>query len=185
MLFLANCGRVNCSGAQLSVTQPLLHHVERDACGDSCHPESVPKSFGAGLRTAGDAGGVHNGFHLAPGCGPANIPKADLSSIAPTLLGLPDIVHQIESIEQSPRNRHGAIHALTALLECFEDDQSAGEVHAVGRQRERLRNAAAGKRQHAAEGPHFARCFLGRFEKCLPLVGSQIFPLAILIKQLS
>jgi len=156
-----------------------------DTSGDSRHPEPMPESLGTGLRTAAYAGGIHHRLNLPPSRRAAHAPQADVSPVAAPLLKLTDAMHQVEGVEQRRRDGHAAVHALATLLEGFKNDQSAGKIDAIDRQRERFRDAAAGEGQHAAERAHIARCPFGSSEKRFSFIGRQIFPLAILIKQLS
>ena len=70
------------------------------------------------------------------------------------------------------------------LLQTLEDDDLAGQVDALRRQRQGFGDAATGVKKGAAERPHLARSLPGGGQKCLPLVVGEVEPPALAVEQL-
>jgi hypothetical protein len=145
---------------QVSVAEPFLDEVERDAGRDGGHAEAMAQPLGRGLRAI-EVGRRHHGVHGAPAGHARPGPEADAAAFATTRLELADAVHQVERVEQGRRDGHSAVDPRLALLQGLEHKHAGGEVDTVGGERECFGQAAAGIGQGHAEGAHQAVGTLG------------------------
>ena len=92
---------------------------------------------------------------------------------------LANAVHQVERVEQGWRHRHGAVDAAAAFLEALEQQQSTGQVDAVGGEGQGLGEAAAAIGEGHAEGAGFAVGPLGGAQEGLALPGGEVLAGAV------
>ena len=93
-------------------------------------------------------------------------------------------MHEVKLIEKTGRHRHGPVDAAAALFQRLDGEGLAGQIDALGRERQSLADPAAAVMQHGAEGAHRTRRFRGGTHEGPPLVGGQIEAFALGIVQL-
>jgi hypothetical protein len=101
-------------------------------------------------------------------------------------LGLPlaDAVHQVEGVEQGRGHRHGAVDAALPLLQALDHQHAGGEVDAIGGERQRLGEAAAGVGEGHAQGAGVTVGALCGAEEGIALAGGKVFARAVRRMQL-
>jgi hypothetical protein len=90
-------------------------------------------------------------------------------------LAFADAVHEVEGVEQSRGDGHGAVDAALPLLQALDHQHAGAEVDAIGSQRQRLGQAAAGVGKGHAEGAGVTVGALGGAEEDVALAGGEIF----------
>jgi hypothetical protein len=138
-----------------------------DAGGDA---EAVAETFRRGVRAV-EPGSLHDGVDGTPAGHARPGPEAVAAPFAALGLPLADAVHQVEGVEQGRGHRHGAVDAALPLLQALDHQHAGGEVDAIGGQRQRLGEAAAGIGQGHTQGAHLTISQLGGAEEGVALAG--------------
>ncbi len=63
-----------------------------------------------------------------------------------------EVMHEAQPVQKVRRHRNGAVNALAALFQALEDEDAVAGIDAVGGQRQRFGDPAAGMGQRSAEG---------------------------------
>jgi hypothetical protein len=132
--------------------------------------EAVAETFRRGVRAV-EPGSLHDGVDGTPAGHARPGPEAVAAPFAALGLPLADAVHQVEGVEQGRGHRHGAVDAALPLLQALDHQHAGGEVDAIGGQRQRLGEAAAGIGQGHTQGAHLTISQLGGAEEGVALAG--------------
>ncbi len=157
------------------MAEPFLHHVERDAGGDSGHPEAVPQPFGRCMCPI-EPGFLHHRMNHAPAGHARPRPKLLAASLAAPRMLLANAMDHIQRFEQHRGNRDGPIDTGGALFEAFKHQRPGGEVDPIDGERQRFGEPATGIGEGHAKRTDFP---LGAFrfaQERLPLADGEIFP---------
>ena len=170
LLFLSDRVGIYRGGAELRVPHPFLDHVERHPVHRGVNPEPVTQALRATVRRIRYPGLDHDPLDDLPDSDPAQVPNRGDSPL-PGLLGLPDRMSDVESIEELGRYRDGPEHDLLltrsvlAFLEAADRDGSTEEVDPGRGDLQGLRGAAPGPVQDLTQGPVPGGLAAGRGEE--------------------
>ena len=129
---------------------------------------------------SGDPRLRHDGPDMLGGLSPAPRPQQPVLATALRALSLPDLVHQLQGIEEGIWHGNGPVAQLTALLQRSESNRLCGEVHPISGELQGLGDPAPRVGHHHAKGTHFAPVVLGgRHQEALALFPGQIFAFPI------
>ena len=87
---------------------------------------------------------------------------------------LPDAVDEIKDVQKGLGDRHGPIHPLVALLQAAEGQGLALEVDTVGREFQRLRDAAARIEERQAERANHTGGTVGGFAERVAFASGEV-----------
>jgi hypothetical protein len=140
------------------MAEPALEHVQWNALNCGMDTESMPETYRAPVRRNRDARLDHLPFHDLPDPDAAQVPDRGGRLLA-GLLGLPDRVSDVDSIEKFRRDRDRperdlrTAGGILALLQGPDCDGPTGEVDARRCYLEELRGTAPSPMERLAQRP--------------------------------
>ena len=104
--------------------------MEGNALVDGMNGVAMAQTLRDPVRPFRDAGLFHDGDHAPPGGGARPGPQELIELAAPAPpLDLGEAMNHVKRIEQHGRHGHGAVDALAAFFETFNDEDLIGEVY--------------------------------------------------------